>query len=104
MHPKTYNAMSAAQKKVIDDHCTTEWACKFAGPWIDYEARGVPKLKADPDREMYSITADANRRVEEVRASRSDKQWADGVRKVGGDPDTILKELQAVLAQFNAGF
>ena len=24
----TYNAMSAAQKKVIDDHCTNEWALK----------------------------------------------------------------------------
>src|SRR6202051_4419721 len=26
MSPATYNAMSASQKKVIDDHCTTEWA------------------------------------------------------------------------------
>ena len=29
MNPKTYAAMSPAQKKVIDDHCTTEWAGKF---------------------------------------------------------------------------
>ena len=38
MSPKTYNAMSAAQKKVIDDHCTTEWAGKFAGPWATTSA------------------------------------------------------------------
>ena len=32
MNPKTYDAMSASQKKVIDDHCTTDWAAKFADP------------------------------------------------------------------------
>ena len=32
MSPRTYAAMSPAQKKVIDDHCTTEWAGKFADP------------------------------------------------------------------------
>src|SRR5437016_3413967 len=37
MSPRTYAAMSPAQKKVIDDHCTTEWAGKFADPWADFE-------------------------------------------------------------------
>ncbi len=31
------------------------------------------------------------------------KQWADAVRKAGGDPDTIMKELNAALAQYKAG-
>ena len=30
MNQKTYDEMSPAQKKVIDDHCTTEWAGRFA--------------------------------------------------------------------------
>jgi TRAP-type C4-dicarboxylate transport system substrate-binding protein len=102
-HPKTYNAMSAAQKKVIDDHCTTDWGAKFAGPWIDYEAAGGPKLKALPDREMYSVTPE---QVELWKKSADPvyKQWADGVRKVGGDPDAILKDLRTTLAQHKAGF
>src|SRR5436190_24019972 len=33
MNKGTYERMSAAQKKVIDEHCTTEWAGKFADPW-----------------------------------------------------------------------
>ena len=37
INPKTYAAMSPAQQKVIDDHCTTEWAAKFADPWADWE-------------------------------------------------------------------
>ena len=32
------------------------------------------------------------------------KQWANDVRKAGGDPDAIMKELQTALVQFNAGF
>ena len=27
-----YDEMSAAQKKVIDDHCTNEWAARSAAP------------------------------------------------------------------------
>ena len=32
MNKAVYDGMSAAQKKVIDDHCTGEWAEKVAGP------------------------------------------------------------------------
>ena len=103
MNWKTYNAMSAAQKKVVDDHCTNDWGAKFAGPWIDFEAGGGPRLKALKDREMYSVSA---AQFEEWKRSADFlyKQWADNVRKVGGDSDTIMKELQTALSQFKAGF
>ena len=32
MNKAKYDGMSAAQKKVIDDHCTNEWALKVAAP------------------------------------------------------------------------
>ena len=41
-----YNSMSEAQKKVIDDHCTPEWAAKVTDPWADFEADGRAKMKA----------------------------------------------------------
>jgi TRAP-type C4-dicarboxylate transport system substrate-binding protein len=103
MHPKTYEAMSVAQKKVIDDHCTNEWAGRFADPWADYERAGLPKLKADPNREVYSIT-EAQLNEWKKSAEPLTKQWADNVRKVGGDPDTILKDLRAALTQFKAAY
>jgi TRAP-type C4-dicarboxylate transport system substrate-binding protein len=56
MSPRTYAAMSPAQKKVIDDHCTTEWAGKFADPWADFEHAGLAKMKAEPGHEVYTIT------------------------------------------------
>jgi len=102
MHPKTYNAMSAAQKKVIDDHCTTDVGAKFAGPWIDYEAAGGPRLKALQDREMYNVTPEQTE-IWKKSAEPIYKKWSDDVRKVGGDPDTIMQELRTALARHKAG-
>jgi hypothetical protein len=33
-----------------------------------------------------------------------EKQWADNVRKVGGNPDAIMKELKEQLARYNASY
>src|SRR5246127_1979980 len=46
MNKAKYDAMSPAQKKVIDDHCTTDWAVKLSSPWHDFEAAGRDKMKA----------------------------------------------------------
>src|SRR5215471_3055878 len=85
----TYGAMSAAQKKVIDDHCSNEWALRIAAPWADFEHGGIAKIKAEPGHEVYAPTPD------QVAAWRKaaeplEKQWADGVRKVGGNPDGMM--------------
>jgi TRAP-type C4-dicarboxylate transport system substrate-binding protein len=103
MNPRTYAAMSPAQKKVIDDHCTTEWAGKFADPWADFEHAGLAKVKAEPGHEVYPITAE---QLDEWKKSAEPlhKQWADAVRKAGGDPDAIMKELKQSLAQYNAAY
>ena len=103
MSPPTYEAMSATQKKVIDDHCTTEWAAKFADPWVDFERGGLEKIKAEPDHEVYKIS-DAQLAQWKASAEPLKQKWAADVKKVGGDPDAIWKDLQASLTQYNAGF
>jgi TRAP-type C4-dicarboxylate transport system substrate-binding protein len=103
MSPATYAAMSASQKKVIDDHCTTEWAARFADPWVDFEHAGLEKVRAEPEHEVYKIT-DAQLAEWKASAEPLKQKWAADVKKAGGDPDAIFKELQASLAQYNAGF
>jgi TRAP-type C4-dicarboxylate transport system substrate-binding protein len=103
MNPRVYAAMSPAQKKVIDDHCTTETAGKFADPWADFERAGLAKVKADPAHEVYPIT-DAQLNEWKKSAEPLEKQWADNVRKAGGNPDTIMKELKDQLTQYNASY
>lgn len=98
-----YDGMSAAQKKVIDDHCTTEWALRIASPWADFEYGGHAKLKAEPGHEVYTITPG---QLEEWRkaAEPLHASWAAKVRKVGLDPDKVLTELKASLAQYKAAY
>ena len=84
----TYNQMSAAQKKVIDDHCTNEWALKVAGPWADFEHSGVQKLKADPAHEVYSLTPqqlDAWKKAAEPLREVLGRQREEGRRRCGCD-------------------
>jgi TRAP-type C4-dicarboxylate transport system substrate-binding protein len=103
MSPTTYNAMSASQKKVIDDHCTTEWAGRFADPWADFEHSGLEKVRAMPGHEVYKIT-DAQLAEWKKSAEPLKQKWADGVKKAGGDPDAIWKDFTGTLAQYKAAY
>jgi TRAP-type C4-dicarboxylate transport system substrate-binding protein len=101
MNQEKYNGLSAAQKKVIDDHCTTEWAVKIAAPWADFEADGKPKIKAEAGHEVYPLTP---AQLEEWRKAAEPLQakWAENARKVGADPDKVLAELKDALKKQNA--
>jgi TRAP-type C4-dicarboxylate transport system substrate-binding protein len=98
----TYNAMSPAQKKVMDDHCTPEWAAKVSGPWAEFEANGRVKMKALAGHEVYPLTDDQlaqwKQAVQPLHAS-----WATAVKKAGGDPEKIEADLQAAIAKYGAG-
>ena len=98
-----YSQMSAAQKKVIDNHCTNEWALKVAAPWADFEHNGIAKLKAEAGHEVYDLSP-AQLAEWKKSAEPLQKTWADNVKKAGGDPDTIIKELKAELAKYKAAY
>ncbi|MGB7691643.1 MAG: TRAP transporter substrate-binding protein [Pseudolabrys sp.] len=98
-----YNEMSAAQKKVIDNHCTPEWALKVAAPWADFEHAGIAKIKAEAGHEVYEPSA-AQVAEWKKAAEPLAQTWADNVKKAGGDPDAIMKELKAELAKFKAAY
>src|SRR5579863_9970424 len=98
----TYNSMSPAQKKVMDDHCTTEWASKVSDGWTEFEANGRVKMKALPGHEVYKLTDDQlaqwKKAVEPLRAS-----WAAAVKKTGQDPEKVEADLQAAITKYGAG-
>jgi TRAP-type transport system periplasmic protein len=98
-----YDSMSAAQKKVIDDHCNAEWAVKVAGPFVDFEVAGRAKMKAAAGHEVYELTPD-QLKAWKTATEPLYKQWADAVAKTGANPDTLYKEFQQSLAKHGAGF
>jgi TRAP-type C4-dicarboxylate transport system substrate-binding protein len=102
MNKAKYDAMSPAQKKVIDEHCTNEWAVKVASPFADFEKAGRPKMLAAPGHEVYPLTPEQLKAWKAVVAPLQ-KQWAESVTKAGGNPDVIYKELQDAIAKNDAG-
>ena len=103
MNKAKYEAMSPAQKKVIDDHCSAEWAVKISTTWTAFEAAGRDKMRAVPGHEVYTLTP------EQVKAWKTateplHKHWADAVTKAGGNPDALYKEFEASIAKYGAGF
>jgi TRAP-type C4-dicarboxylate transport system substrate-binding protein len=97
-----YNSMSDAQKKVIDDHCTPEWASKVTDPWTEFEANGRVKMKALEGHEVYPLTSDQLAEWKKAIKPLHDS-WAAAVTKAGGDAAAIDAELQATLKKYEAG-
>lgn len=97
----TYESMSPGQKKVIDNHCTNEWAKKYATPWAEFEAAGRAKIKALPDHEVYPLTPEQlalwRKAGDQVKA-----KWADSMKKTGLNPDVVFGELVGSLKKHNA--
>jgi TRAP-type C4-dicarboxylate transport system substrate-binding protein len=96
MNKDKYEAMSPAQRSVIDAHCTTEWAEKIASPWADFEHAGHAKLEAMPGHEVYKITPEQvalwHKAAEPLKA-----KWAAQVKAAGYDPDAVYADLIAEL-------
>ena len=103
MNKDKYNALSPAQNKVIDDHCTPEWAEKIATPWADMESAGRDKIKAQPGQEVYTITpaqlAEWRKSAEPLKA-----EWSDNMKKAGGDPEAVFKDLKTEVAKRNVAY
>jgi TRAP-type C4-dicarboxylate transport system substrate-binding protein len=101
MNNDKYNAMSTAQKKVIDDHCTPEWAEKVGSAWADFEIAGRGKIAAEPGHEVYKLTPDQMKAWRDAVAP-VEGQWAEGVKKAGGDPKQVLDSFRQSLAKYKS--
>jgi TRAP-type C4-dicarboxylate transport system substrate-binding protein len=99
MNKDKYNSMSPAQKKVIDDHCTSEWAEKVGSAWADFEIAGRAKIAALPGHVLVKLTPDQLGAWRKAVAPVTD-QWAEGVKKAGGDPKQVLEALKASLVKY----
>ena len=96
-----YEALSAAQKKVIDDHCTPEWALKIAAPVGRLRGRRPRQDQGAGGHEVYPLTpaqlAEWRKAAEPLYA-----EWAENVKKAGYDPAVIMKELKDSLTKYKS--
>ncbi len=101
MNKAKYDGMSPTQKKAVDEHCSNDYAMKFAGPWADFEHAGIEKIRALPDHEVYKLT-DAQLGEWKKAAEPLVVQYVANVKKANVDGDAALKEFQAAIAKHKA--
>ena len=98
-----YDSLSPAQKKVMDQHCSSDWALKIAAPWADFESGGREKIKAMPGQEVYPLTAEQlaawKKSAEPVEAI-----WDASVRKANEDPKAIFQDLRKTLGEYKSAY
>ncbi len=101
MNKASYNRLSAAQKKVIDDHSTADWARRISTPWSRQEEGGKAKLAKLPGHTINKLTADdlAAWRKAAVPLRQA---WAKDVRKryPNIDPDKVYANLLASMKKY----
>jgi TRAP-type C4-dicarboxylate transport system substrate-binding protein len=103
LNKSKYDSLSPAQRQVMDQHCSNDWALKVATPWSEFEAGGRDKIKPQPGQEVYPLTA------EELAAWRNSSApvtatWEDSVRKANGDPKAIFDDLRKTLADHKSAY
>ena len=97
MNKAKYDAMSPAQKQVIDQHCTSEWAEKVATPWANWEHAGRELIAKEPGQDVYSLTPDQIAAWRKV-ADELKQKWAAKVPNA----DAAFAALQADLKKHDA--
>ncbi len=96
MNKNTYQSLSPEQKKVVDSHCTSEWAEKISTGWADAEQKGRAKMVADPSHTL-SVPTPEEKAAWKKSAEPLEKAWAADVRKLGLDPDKLIGDLRSTL-------
>lgn len=103
INKRLYNGMSTSQRRVIDNHCTPEWAAKVYKPWYDRDQKDQAdgrKLKSH----TFTKVGPAELKLWKDAAKPVVAMWKASVKKVGQDPDMILKEMRDELKKENALF
>ncbi|MEW5423561.1 TRAP transporter substrate-binding protein [Amorphus sp. 3PC139-8] len=97
----TMAALSPEDRKVIEDHCTPEWAEKMSAGWADAEAAGRDKLAADPDHTLYQPRPEETQMWKDAAAPLTE-EWKQNISDTGRDPQPIIDGLIENLKKYNS--
>jgi len=100
MNKAKIDGLSAEDRKVIDDHCTPEWAEKMASGWADAEFAGRQKM-VDAGHTMYKPTAEETQQWKDATSSLQG-EWAKAASAKGIDAEAAWKSLEETLVKYDA--
>ncbi|WP_309082964.1 TRAP transporter substrate-binding protein [Chelativorans sp.] len=95
------DGLSPEDRKVIEDHCTPEWAEKMSSGWADVEAAGRDKIAADPKHTLHKPNAEEAQQWKDAAAPLTE-EWKATITKAGMDPEPILNGLVEALKKYDS--
>lgn len=101
MNKAKIDGLSPADRKVINDHCTPDWAEKMASKWADAEAAGRQKMIDAGGHTLYKPTADEVGLWKKATGSLQG-EWEASATKAGVDAKTAWAGLGDTLKKYNA--
>ncbi len=99
MNKSWYEKLAAPQKKVMDDHCTNEWAGKIGAAWGDDENNGQGKLQA-LGHTIVPVSPD-NLSAWRKAAEPVYAKWSEDATKAGFNAKQAMDELRDELKKRN---
>ena len=97
MNPGWYGGLSASQKRVIDSHCTNEWAGKVGTDWGDDEDSGRETLAKTAGHTIVQLKPEQMAAWKKAVAPIYDA-WTAGAAKAGVNGAQALEALRKELA------
>lgn len=98
MNKKWYDGLDGLQKRVIDDHCSSEWAQKAGAPYAAYEDDGRATLAKTPGHTIVKLepaqVSEWKKAVEPIAA-----KWVQDTSKNGVDAKGALDDLKKELTR-----
>ncbi len=101
MNKDKIDGLSPADRKVMDDHCTPEWAEKVASKWADAEAAGRQKMIDAGGHTMYKPTPDEVGLWKKATGSLQG-EWEAAATKAGIDAKAGWASFGELLKKYNA--
>jgi TRAP-type transport system periplasmic protein len=103
MNTGTYARLSPAQRKVVDGHCTTDWAVKVAAGWAQDEQRGHEAMLKAPGHTVHRPTGGDLKAWRDL-AQPLVERWNDTLRRRGVESDSLRHGLRRELLAANAAY
>ncbi len=100
MNKAKIDGLAPEDRKVIDDHCTSEWAGKMSAGWADAEFAGRQKM-IDAGHTMYKPNAEQVKMWVDATGSLQG-DWAKAAAGKGVDAAEVWKSLMDKLAKYDA--
>ena len=103
MNKPWYQGLTAAQKKVMDDHCNNEWAARIGNDWGNAEDAGRQKLATKGGHTFVPVSAEQITKWRTAVAPLYDK-WVTDADKAGINGRQALQALRDELKKTGGAY